>query len=84
MTRSVVSMSDLTAEQIADEIIAERKPRRCETVVHVEPRPVFHTRQFNCASCGAGHQRYRDAAHTKPAAWCPACHAAYVRARRHT
>lgn len=76
-------MNAIDLEALADSIVAERKPRQCETTFRVEPRPVFHTPPFHCASCGADHQRYRDKAHTKPAAWCAKCHADYVRQQRH-
>lgn len=35
-----------------------------------------------CASCGTDHGRFRDYAHTKPAAYCLACHAKYARENR--
>ena len=35
-----------------------------------------------CAKCGQITFRWRDAAKTRPASYCHACHAAYVRATR--
>ena len=48
---------------------------------------MFHTEHsetlpFQCSKCGAGHARYRDRTHKRPAAYCLACHAAHMRATR--
>ena len=72
-------MSGVDIEQLADSIIAQRAPRRVKQV----PRAtVSHTPPFSCTRCGAEHERFRDAGRTRRAAWCRACFATYVRARR--
>lgn len=39
---------------------------------------------FTCSKCGAGHSRFRDRLTAKPASYCSACHAEYMRETRPT
>jgi len=41
---------------------------------------MFHVAK--CAVCGVSHDRWRDAEHTRPAAYCHSCHASYMRRTR--
>ncbi len=36
----------------------------------------------NCSTCGVVHDRFRDAAHTKPQSYCHSCHASHMRKTR--
>jgi hypothetical protein len=70
----------LDLEQLAAEVQAEHRARfrdvKTQPVSHVEhPAPVIPT----CSRCGAAHDRYRDAAHTRPASYCGPCAADYAR-----
>ena len=35
-----------------------------------------------CSVCGVQHDRWKNAAHTRPASYCHSCHASWMRARR--
>ncbi len=37
---------------------------------------------FTCSKCGSGHSRFRDRLKARPASYCTACHAEYMRETR--
>lgn len=72
----------LDLEQLADQVQREHRARfkpRTRVKTHVPHGTSGLTIIPTCSRCGAVHDRYRDAARTKPASYCGPCAAAYAR-----